>query len=59
MTWAAWFSAGMMAASVVIAAFNAWQNKCIELAIEKLRSSLVERIAKAEGRLDALAARQE
>jgi hypothetical protein len=48
----------MVIASGAIGALNAWQNKCIELAIEKLRSSLIERIALAEGQLTALTARQ-
>jgi hypothetical protein len=56
--WVSWLGLGMVIASGGIGALNAWQNKCIELAIEKLRSSLIERIALAEGQLTALTARQ-
>ena len=52
MNWHDW----IIVASVAVGAFNSWQNKSIELAIEKLRSALVERIARAEGQLDTLKA---
>lgn len=52
MNWQGWVLLG----SLAVSAFNAWQNKSIELAIEKLRSALVERIAKAEGQIEGLRA---
>ena len=53
---ATWIGVGMVIASAAITSLNAWQTKCVQLEIEKLRGALIERIARAEGQLAALTA---
>jgi len=45
-------------ASLALGAFVAWQNQAIQLGIERLRSELLERIAKAKRDVKALQARR-
>jgi len=44
--------------SLLIGGFVVWQNSNISLAVERLRSELIERIAKTEGDVKALSAKQ-